>query len=120
MSWWRFVGFPVASCAVTAGWAAEVLKPHGQVVCYGSNALQQTFEYRAWLFNSLGVKFFLVYELSPPDRALAVARLTALLAQEALQHSIGPRFSLDQIALAHQAVEAGQSIGNVVVDIAPA
>jgi NADPH2:quinone reductase len=103
----------------TAGWAADVLKPHGQVVCYGSNAMQQNFEYRPWLFNSLGVKFFLVYELTPADRALAIARLTALLEQGALQHTIGPRFALDQMVQAHQAVEAGQSIGNVVVDIAP-
>jgi len=102
----------------TAGWAADALKPHGQVVCYGSNALQQTFEYRPWLFNSLGVKFFLVYELSPADRALAIDRLTTLLAQGALQHAIGLRFSLDQMVQAHQAVETGQSMGNVVVDIA--
>lgn len=40
--------------AFVSGWAADALKPHGQVVCYGSNALQQTFEYRPWLFNSLG------------------------------------------------------------------
>jgi NADPH2:quinone reductase len=87
------------------------------VVCYGSNALQQTFGYRPWLFNSLGVKFFLVYELTPADRALAIARLTALLEQGALKHSIGPRFGLEQMVQAHQEVEAGQSIGNVVVDI---
>lgn len=105
--------------STTAGWAAEALKPHGQVVCYGSNALQQTFEYRPWLFHSLGVKFFLVYELTPADRALAIARLTALLTQGNLKHTIGPRFALDQMVQAHQAVEAGQSIGNVVVDIAP-
>ena len=104
----------------TAGWAAQALQPHGQVVCYGSNALQQNFEYRPWLFNSLGVKFFLVYELTPADRALAIARLTALLEQGALKHTIGPRFALAQMVQAHQAVEAGQSIGNVVVDIAPA
>ena len=103
----------------TAGWAAEALRHHGQVVCYGSNALQQSFEYRPWLFNSLGVKFFLVYELTPADRVLAVARLTGLLTQGALQHSIGPRFALQQMVQAHQAVEAGASIGNVVVDIAP-
>ena len=102
----------------TAGWAAEALQPHGQVVCYGSNALQQTFEYRPWLFSSLGVKFFLVYELTPADRVQAIARLNALLEQGALQHTIGPRFGLDDLVLAHQTVEAGQSIGNVVVDIA--
>lgn len=102
----------------TASWAPEALKPHGNVVCYGSNALEQTFNYRPWLFASLGVRFFLVYDLSPPDREAAIARLTGLLERGALQHSIGPRFALAQTAQAHLAVEAGQAIGNVVIDIA--
>jgi len=90
------------------------------VVCYGSNALEQNFQYRPWLFASLGVKFFLVYDLSPADRVAAIARLTGLLERGALQHSIGPRFALDQTVQAHLAVEAGQAIGNVVIDIASA
>jgi len=102
----------------TASWAPEAIKPHGNVVCYGSNALEQTFQYRPWLFASLGVKFFLVYDLSPTDREAAIARLTGLLERGALQHSIGPRFALAQTAQAHLAVEAGQAIGNVVIDIA--
>lgn len=104
----------------TASWAPEVLKPHGTVVCYGSNALEQHFQYRPWLFASLGVKFFLVYDLSPADRLAALERLTGLLERGALQHSIGPRFALAQTVQAHLAVEAGQAIGNVVIDVAPA
>jgi NADPH2:quinone reductase len=65
----------------------------------------------------MGVKFFLVYDLTPADRQKAVARLSAMLSQQQLQHSIGARFSLDQIAQAHQTVEAGQTVGNVVVDL---
>ena len=104
----------------TAAWAPEVLKPHGQVVCYGSNALEQRFEYRPWLFASLGLKFFLVYELSAADRAAAIARLHDLLERQALQLPIGARFSLAETAQAHRAVEGGQVVGNVVVDIAAA
>jgi NADPH2:quinone reductase len=48
---------------------------------------------------------------------VAVARLSAMLSQQQLQHSIGARFSLNQIAHAHQMVEAGQAVGNVVVDL---
>lgn len=102
----------------TARWAPEALKPHGTVVCYGSNSQEQSFAYRPWLFASLGVKFFLVYDLSPADRVTAIARLTALLEAGALRHSIGPRFALAQTVQAHQAVEMGRSIGNVVIDIA--
>jgi NADPH2:quinone reductase len=104
--------------STTARWAAEgALAPHGQVVCYGSNALEVPMPFRPWLYQSMGVKFFLVYDLIPADRLVAVARLSAMLSQQQLQHSIGARFTLDQIAQAHQTVEAGQTVGNVVVDL---
>ena len=66
------------------------------------------------------MKFFLVYDLTPSDRTAAIARLTGLLQRGALQHTIGPRFGLAQTVQAHQAVESGQAIGNVVIDIASA
>ena len=104
--------------STTARWAAEgALAAHGQVICYGSNALDVAMPFRPWLFQSMGVKFFLVYDLTPSDRQKAVARLSAMLAQQQLQHSIGARFALEQIAQAHQTVEAGQTVGNVVVDL---
>ena len=109
---------PDMDFSTTARWAAEgALAPHGQVVCYGSNAPEVALPFRPWLFQSMGVKFFLVYDLTPADRQVAVARLSAMLSQQQLQHSIGARFSLNQIAQAHQMVEAGQVVGNVVVDL---
>ena len=103
--------------STTARWAAEgALAAHGQVVCYGSNAPDVSLQFRPWLFQSIGVKFFLVYDLTPADRQLAVARLSDMLARNLLQHSMGARFSLDQIAQAHRTVEAGQTVGNVVID----
>jgi NADPH2:quinone reductase len=104
--------------STTAQWAAEgALAPHGQVVCYGSNALDVSLPFRPWLFQSMCVKFFLVYDLTAVDRQRAVARLSDMLANNQLQHSIGARFTLDQVAQAHRTVEAGQTVGNVVVDL---
>jgi NADPH2:quinone reductase len=104
--------------STTAGWASEgALAPHGQVVCYGSNALEVPLPFRPWLFQSMGVKFFLVYDLTPADRQTAVARLSGMLAAGQLQHSIGARFALDQVAQAHRTVEAGQTVGNVVIEL---
>jgi NADPH2:quinone reductase len=54
--------------------------------------------------------------LLPADRTWCVNRTNELLAAGQLQHTIGARFSLDQIAQAHEAVEAGQ-LGNVVIDL---
>ena len=104
--------------STTAAWAAEgALAPHGQVVCYGSNALEVPLPFRPWLFQSMGVKFFLVYDLKAADRLVAVARLSGMLAAGQLQHSIGARYALDQVAQAHRTVEAGQTVGNVVIDL---
>lgn len=104
--------------STTAAWASEgALAPHGQVVCYGSNALEVPLPFRPWLYQSMGVKFFLVYDLTAADRQAAVARLSGMLAAGQLQHCIGARCALDQVAQAHRTVEAGQTVGNVVIDL---
>jgi NADPH2:quinone reductase len=69
------------------------------------------------LFGSITVKFFLVYDLTPEDRAWGLEHLTTLMKAGQLQHSIGPRFPLAQIVQAHETVEAGKALGNVVVDL---
>lgn len=103
--------------STTAAWAAEgALASHGQVVCYGSNAPEVPLPFRPWLYLSTGVQFFLVYDLSPSDRLKALDRLSNLLASQRLRHSIGASFSLDQVVQAHLAVEAGQTVGNVVIE----
>ena len=98
--------------------AEGVLAPHGALVCYGSNVNGDTpVSFRPLLFNSLSLHFFLVYDLNPAERRSALDGLTQLLLNKRLKHTIGARFSLDDIAAAHEAVEAGQLIGNVVLDI---
>jgi NADPH2:quinone reductase len=104
--------------STTAAWASEgALAPHGQVVCYGSNALEVPLPFRPWLYQSMGVKFFLVYDLTAADRQTAVAHLSGMLAAGQLQHSIGASFTLDQVVQAHRTVEAGQTVGNVVIEL---
>jgi NADPH2:quinone reductase len=105
--------FATASQWVTTGGLA----PHGQLIGYGSNVVGDIpLTFRPLLFNSIGLKFFLVYDLLPADRTWCVNRLNELLAAGQLQHTIGARFTLDQIVKAHEAVEAGQ-LGNVVIDL---
>lgn len=104
--------------STTARWAAEgALASHGQVVCYGSNALEVPLPFRPWLYQSMGVKFFLVYDLTPADRQRAVTRLSDMLAAHHLHHSVGARLALNQVVQAHRTVEAGQTVGNVVIEL---
>ena len=104
--------FSSTSALLTAGGLA----PHGRVVCYGSNvATDLPINFKTLLFNSLELKFFLVYDLPAADRAAALKQLGDLLQLNRLQHAISRSFTLTDTAQAHEAVEAGQDIGNVVV-----
>jgi NADPH:quinone reductase len=94
------------------------MAPHGTLACYGSNAYTDIpVPFRTLLFNSFSLRFFLVYDLSPADRRAALDGLTGLLEGGHLQHTIGASYQLDAIAQAHEAVEGGKVIGNVVVDL---
>jgi NADPH2:quinone reductase len=95
------------------------LAPHGTLVSYGSNAYGDIpVPFRALLWNSFSLRFFLVYDLTPHDRRAVVDGLSQLLASGRLLHTIGARFRLDDIATAHEAVEGGELIGNVIVELA--
>ncbi|TMH73829.1 MAG: NADPH:quinone reductase [Betaproteobacteria bacterium] len=97
---------------------ANVLAPHGTLVCYGSNVVGELpLPFTNLLTNSLSLRFFLVYELSESERCRAIDGVTDLLEAGHLAHTIGARFPLDQIASAHEAVEAG-AFGNVVIELA--
>lgn len=92
------------------------LAPHGTLVCYGSNDTGAVpIPFRPVLFNSISLKFFLVYELLVADRRAALEGLTQLLENNVLDHTIGAVFDLDEIAQAHEAVESGRVLGNVIV-----
>lgn len=97
---------------------AGALAPHGRLVCYGSNVAGDIpVSFPALLWGSLTIQAFLVYDLLPAERAAAIAEVTALLENGKLDHAIGARFPLDGIAAAHEAVEGGKVVGNVVIDI---
>ena len=95
-----------------------VLAAHGVVACYGSNENRDIgIPFRAALFGSFTIRFFLVYDLIPEDRAARILELNKLLEAGKLQHGIAARFPLRDIAEAHETVEQGKAIGNVILDI---
>jgi NADPH2:quinone reductase len=75
--------------------------------------------FRFFLTASIQLNFFLVYDLTPAERVAAVQGLSELLATGKIKHAIGARFKLQEIAAAHEAVEQGKLIGNVVIDCQP-
>jgi NADPH:quinone reductase len=96
----------------------SILRPRGAVVVYGTSAADATIP-ALWLMqNSITIRPFLVYELSSADRVAGINELTRLAERGRLVHAVGCRLPLDAIAEAHEIVERGSVIGNVVLDIA--
>jgi NADPH:quinone reductase len=94
-----------------------MLRTKGIVVVYGTGAADVTIP-ALWLMqNSATFRFFLVYELSPQDRAAAIAELDRALREKRIIHNIGLRLPLAEIAAAHEALESASVTGNLVLDI---
>jgi len=60
---------------------------------------------------------FIVYQLDPGDRERATALLSSLLERGALAHNIALRLPLERVVQAHEALESGRVVGNVVLTI---
>ena len=95
----------------------HILHPHGRVIVYGTGAAEAALPVLWLMQNSAMLRLFLVYELEPADRTAGIAELETLLRAGKLTHAIGRRLPLGEIVAAHEMVEQGQIIGNVVLDI---
>ena len=103
--------------SVNARLYPSLLRPHSTVVVYGTSPSETALPSHWLLINSITLKFFLVYELSAADRTAGIDELTELLERGRLIHTVTRRLPLDAIAEAHEIVEAGEVMGNVVLDI---
>lgn len=92
----------------------RVVRPGGHVTVYGSDDWQAVLPQVDYLIHGLTLRFFIVYELNPQRLAAGIAGVHAALAG-GLDVKIAARFSLADTAAAHEMVEAGRQVGNVVV-----
>jgi NADPH2:quinone reductase len=92
-----------------------VLAPTGVVAIYGSGAPEASIPFQFLLQNSIELKFFLVYLMPKDLRARATADITRLLERGGLIHNVAQTFELADIVAAHEAVESGKALGNIVV-----
>ncbi|HEY9505493.1 MAG TPA: NADPH:quinone reductase [Gemmatimonadales bacterium] len=103
--------------AVNGAADLDMLRHGGECVAYGSSATPVQLPFYPLIAKNLQLKCFIVYQLAPEDRERAVATLTRLLARGALKHNIAARLPLQEIAAAHEMVEGGKAVGNVVLDL---
>jgi NADPH2:quinone reductase len=103
--------------AANAKLAPAVLRERGTIVIYGTGAPQSGIPGMFFLRNAIALKFIYVYELNAVERAAALGAITRALAAGSLTTLFGQTFPLADVAGAHEAVEQGKILGNVVIDI---
>ena len=95
-----------------------MLRPRGVVVVYGTGAMESQVPLFFFLRNAISLKFIYVYELDAAERAAALAGDRTRPRSGHASSPISERLSrLRDIAAAHEAVEQGKMLGNVVVKI---
>lgn len=96
----------------------QVLNVGGVIAAYGSTAVPTPqLPFYPMMFNHTTVQMIVVYSLNLAQRRRACSLIEEALEAGVLKHRIGARFTLDDSAQAHEAVESGSVIGNVVVDV---
>ena len=100
----------------TAPLLPAILAPGGLCAAYGSNGPAATLQFGPSIMRGIAVRWFIVYELTAAQRAMAVGTLDAWLRAGLVRHAVAARVPLADCAAAHDAVEAGKYIGNLVLD----
>jgi NADPH:quinone reductase-like Zn-dependent oxidoreductase len=95
-----------------------VIKENGVIAAYASMGTPTpTLPFYPMMFKGLTLRLVLVYILTAEARQRAIANITAGLKAGALTHPVAGTYPLDRIAQAHEAVEAGDKLGQVLVSI---
>jgi NADPH:quinone reductase len=103
--------------AANARLMPQVLRPRGTIVVYGTGAPEAEVPLFFFLRNAIALKFIYVYELTPAERAAALGAISRALDAGTLINNVAAAFPLAESAAAHEAVEQGKALGNVVVTI---
>ena len=95
----------------------SVLRPRGHVVVYGTGSAEAAIPAQILLVNAMTIQFVYVYELTAEERAAAVSAITRMLENKTLINNVALSLPLKDIVAAHEAVEQGKAMGNVVVTL---
>ena len=104
--------------AANARLLPNVLAPNGVVAIYGSGAAEASIPFQFLLQNSITMQFFLVYLMPQAERERATSDITRMLEGNELIHNVAQTFDLGDMVAAHEAVESGKAMGNIVVRLA--
>ncbi len=93
-----------------------LIKANGTIASYSSSAVPEpVFPYYPLAFKGVTLRLVQGFNLPPAARAAAIADIAAWSAAGRLRHAIAAEFPLAEIAAAHELLESGRAIGNIVV-----
>jgi NADPH2:quinone reductase len=96
----------------------KVIKTNGVVATYSSDAdMEPKIPFRPFLARDVTVRFVLVYVMPREAKMAAIGAITECLQAGVLRHHVYREYEMAEAAEAHDAIESGKSLGNVVVKI---
>jgi NADPH2:quinone reductase len=95
----------------------ELLHPRSTVVVYGTGSAEAAIPAQFMLVNAIAINFVYVYELTGEERAAAISAITRMLEDQTLINNVALTLPLSDIVAAHEAVEQGKAMGNVVMTL---
>jgi NADPH:quinone reductase len=103
--------------AGNAGLYPAIMARDGIIAAYGANVQEIKLSFSPLILTGAAIRFFIVYELAPKARSEAIEQLTHWINGNRLRHTVAACYPLDKVVDAHEAVERGTYIGNVVVTL---
>ncbi len=98
--------------------AQAVIRTNAAVATYASDAeMEPKVPFRPFLARDATVRFTLVYVMPHEAKEAAIGAISHLLDIGYLRHQVYGEYAMADAAAAHEAVESGRSVGNVVVRI---
>ena len=88
-----------------------------EVVIYGTGSPETPILAQFLLVNAVALRFTYVYGLTQAERDAAVGAINRMLEAGTLINNVALTLPLNDIVAAHEAVERGQTPGNVVVTL---
>ncbi len=95
----------------------SILRPRGTIVVYGNSNPEAAIPSQFFLTSAITIRYIFVYELTQAERDAAVAAINRMLESKTLLNNVALTLPLKDIVAAHEAVEQGKTLGNVVVSM---
>ena len=98
--------------------SSKVIKENGTIAAYASSRVPEpVFPHYTLMRLNVNVRLVFVYEMPDEAKRNACADITRAIEEGRLMHPVGPKFSLGNVAAAHEVIESGDFMGNVVLEI---